>query len=647
MRLLLLMLICCTYQLKAQQGAEFCASAKQKEAQRRAYKTGSVDEVSAMSAYDVKFHHLNINVERNTTLLNGDVRTIAVVTANQLDTFVQELHNQLTVDSVEWMNGQNASFIRGDHSIHVKLPQAYNKNEVIDLKVYYHGDAHVNASAAIGSGFSTGTSTRWNAQATWSLSQPYSAYEWFPCKQALQDKIDSVYIDVTTSSENKAGANGLLKRVVNLAGNKSRYEWRTYYPIDYYLISVAVAKYTDYSTYVHMGNDSMLIQHYIYDNPQTLTDLKDLLDQTAPLIEAFSAHFGAYPFWKEKYGHSLVPIGGGMEHQTMTSIGTLNFGVVAHELAHQWFGDHVTCGTWKDIWLNEGFATYSEYLALEWLNSAQAATEITSQQNYAMMYPGGSVWFTDTTNVNRIFDSRLTYNKGGAFIHTLRFELNNDSLFFSILRDYQQQFAFSTANTIDFKQLLEQKSGRDFTQVFNQWFYGEGYPTFNIRWNQLNDTVYIQCQQGVSSPTVTPLFITPFELTLQTTGLDTTIRLVQDKQENWYKIPTNRQVVAVTVDNANWLMNKSNVNKDITIVGVDEKMLLNSISAYPNPAKDVLHLSVTGSNQDVIVYDAMGRICMQQQLTNGLLNVSTLSPGVYMVSIKDNITNVILRFVKQ
>lgn len=647
MRVIFIVLLCLSIQAQAQRGADACASIKQKNALAIARKTATPNQVSAMAGYDIKFHHLNLNIERNTTVISGNVRTLAIVKAALLDTFILELHNQHTVDSVEWMDGQNATFVRGEHNIQVKLPQTFITGQTIDVRVYYHGDAHVNASAAIGSGFSTGIATRWNAQATWSLSQPYSAYEWFPCKQALQDKIDSVYIDVTTSSENKVGANGLLKQVINLTGGKSRYEWHAFYPIDYYLISVAVAKYSDYSTYAHIDNDSMLIQHYIYDNPQTLTDLKDLLDNTAPLIEAYSAHFGKYPFWNEKYGHSLVPIGGGMEHQTMTSIGTLNFGVVAHELGHQWFGDHVTCATWKDIWLNEGFATYCEYLALEWLDPANAAQEITSQQNFAMLYPGGSVWFTDTTDINRIFDSRLTYNKGGAFIHTLRFELNNDSLFFAILRAYQQQFAYSTANTVEFKQLLEQMSGRDFTQVFNQWFYGEGYPTFNIRWNQVNDTVYVQCLQGVSNAAVTPLFVTSFELTLQTVGLDTTVRLMQDKQENWYKIPVSKEVVSVVVDKALWLMNKSNVYRDTAMVGLKEAPAGKRITVYPNPATNELYFSVSGSGQKVTVYDVMGRVCMEEYVTDGILQIGNLTPGVYTLAVSDKLTNAILRFVKQ
>jgi aminopeptidase N len=512
---------------------------------------------------------------------------------------------------------------------YVILPSTLSKFGLIDVTIYYHGDGHVTAGAAIGSGFSTGTSTRWGSQATWSLSQPYSAYEWFPCKQALQDKIDSVFVNVTTSSDNKVGSNGVLKNVISLPNNKVRYEWQSVYPTDYYLISVAVSNYVAYNTYAKLDGDSMLIQNYVYNNPQTLITFKPFFDQTADMITAFSGMFGKYPFWKEKYGHAMAPFSGGMEHQTMTSIGVIDFSIVAHELGHQWFGDHVTCQTWADIWLNEGFATYCEYLALEALNPSNAPLEMNQVHATVMQQPGGSIAFTDTTNVNRIFDSRLTYNKGGAFVHTLRFEMNNDSLFFALLKKYQQQFAFATASTNDFKLLLEQFTKRDFTQVFNQWFYGQGYPTFNVKWNQFNDTLFIQSTQTVSSST--PLFITPLEFKITTTSGDSVIRVQHTQLTNTYVVPLKKSATKLAVDPNNWILNGATVTKDPSWTGLFQSQLLTTLSAYPNPVANTLYLENIPLETTVTIYNQVGQLVLEVINAQRGIDVSNLPAGLYVV----------------
>jgi len=624
----------------------FCATHKQKYFQKSYGKAANTQQLSLMNEYDVKFHHINLNIERNSTIISGNVRTIAQVLVNQLDTFGFELHSNHTIDSVINASGEKLTLQHQLNFAYAVLPQSLQKNSLIDVTIYYHGDAYVTAGAAIGSGFTTGSSTRWGNQATWSLSQPYSAYEWFPCKQALQDKIDSVYTYVTTSNENRVGAIGVLKNILRLTGDKALYQWQSTLAVDYYLISVAVAKYVEYNTYAHINGDSMLIQDYIYDNPATLTTLKPELDKTAPMLEGFSNLFGKYPFWKEKYGHAMAPFSGGMEHQTMTSIGIINFGIVAHELGHQWFGDHVTCKTWKDIWLNEGFATYCEYLALELLSPSEAPADMLAVHNTVMSQPDGSIWFEDTTDVSRMFSSRLTYNKAGAFVHILRYELNNDSLFFAILKLYQQQFAFGTASTSDFKILLEQQSGKDFTQVFNQWFYGQGYPTFNVSWNQINDTLYLVSNQTTSS--TTPLFITPVEFKITFAGGDTTIRIMQNLNQVWFKVPLNKAVSLVTIDPNNWIINRGTATKDVTIVGLNESnQYQTNIKIFPNPAHQ--HIQIIGVNPSskVLVFDALGKVQISTTLKNNNLDISALNTGIYWVEVKDGSNQGCVKFVKQ
>jgi aminopeptidase N len=261
------------------------------------------------SAYDAQFHHLNLNIERTNKNISGSVRTIAKVLAAQLDTFAFELHSNLTIDSVI-CNGTPLAVLNLTHERRAVLPQTFYQNDEIEITIYYRGTPPTTSNNGFGDGFSNRSSPSWGNQISWSLSQPYGAYEWFPCKQALQDKLDSVWVFVTTDSSNRVGSNGLLTNVVSLPNGKKRYEWKSKYPIDYYLISVAVGQYVEYKQYAKPKgyNDSILILNYIYNNPQTLPNFKNYIDSTAQMVELFSELYGLYPFAEEKYGHAMAPL---------------------------------------------------------------------------------------------------------------------------------------------------------------------------------------------------------------------------------------------------------------------------------------------------------------------------------------------------
>ena len=157
----------------------------------------------------------------------------------------------------------------------------------------------------------------------------------------------------------------------------------------------------------------------------------------------------------------------------MTTQGFFEKTLTSHELAHQWFGDHVTCASWCDIWVNEGFASYSEQLMLEHLYPTQSAQNMLNVHNSVMSQSGGSVWVLDSLNEARIFDSRLTYDKGSAIIHTMRFVVNNDSTFFNALKQYQIQYKDSVAKGLDVKTSLESASGLNLNNLFQEWYFGE------------------------------------------------------------------------------------------------------------------------------------------------------------------------------
>ncbi len=642
MKKIILFIIAFAFSANAQE--HFCAKHKQASVARlinhQAKTSNLIPQISHELKYDVKFVHLNLNLERNTKYIIGGVKTIALVTAATLDTFQTLLHQNYIIDSVRF-NGALISSTRKDSLIKVGLPVALVSGSTFTSIVYYRGTAPTGG-AAIGSGYSTGTSGAWGNQASWSLSESIVAYHWWPCKQILTDKIDSSWVYVTTDSTNKVGSNGLLKNVV-VVGNKKRYEWKSKTPIDYYLISVALAKYKEYNLYAHplyLVNDSILIQNYIYDNAINnigwTNGQKVQLNKMPQVLEFESKMYGMYPFYKEKYGHCMAPFSGGMEHQTMTSLGFFDYYIDAHELGHQWWGDNVTCKSWGDIWINEGFASYTEHLVAQYLDNGNFATNLNSAHTSVMSQPGGSIFFTDTLNANRIFDSRLSYNKGGAIIHSLRFVTNDDTLWFRTLRNFQTAYKNSTASSVDFKNFYQTQTGINATQFFNQWYYGEGYPTFNVGWNFSNNICTIQSQQSTSTPSSVPLFITPMEYKIVRSGVpDTIVRVMHSNTIENYTFAVLGNVVDIICDPNNWIINKSTV---LQLIGINENAnTISEIKIGPNPTKGIFQ--ITSSLNEVLrvlINDVAGKFTLEKTFERELtIDLSQYANGIYSIKVLD------------
>ena len=505
------------------------------------------------SDYDVKLYKIDIEADDTSTDIKGYTEIIAVISVEGLKQFTLELTSTVRVDSVS-MNGRSVSFRREGDLLHILNPAPLPLGSKCCVKVYYAVTG--NKNGGFFSAVSNQTDGSWNIPVTWSLSEPLNAKNWFPCKQYLPDKADSVYVFITVPEKLKAGAPGVLTAVTPMPGGKSRYEWKSRYPTAFYLISFAVADYHDYTVYAHpKGVDKPVpVQNYIYNRDGFLEKNKAVIDSTTALIELYSELFLPYPFANEKYGHCVAPMGGGMEHQTMTTLSDFNFLLVAHELAHQWFGDLVTCTSFQDIWINEGFATYAEYLALEKLSSHESAMAwLREAHSIASWTQNGSVFVPaeKADDTWRIFSTSLSYKKGALLVHHIRRIINDDQMFFDVLRGFLNQYRFSVATGMDFKSFLEKQTGMDFTQFFNQWYFGEGYPIFDISWKKGekgNGFIELLVEHTGSAP-ATPLFVADLDLRMiNANGVDTLLQLPIRTHRDLFTIRTNSEVTGIETD---------------------------------------------------------------------------------------------------
>ncbi len=314
----------------------------------------------------------------------------------------------------------------------------------------------------------------------YSLSEPVFASTWFPCNDLPTDKaLADVYI--TNDSSSISVSNGFLAGQ-SISGSKKTYHWKTLYPIATYLIAIYSAPYKTFED-KFTADDGKVLPLVYYVMPGKLSDARRDFEDHPAYLKFFSKTFGEYPFIKEKYGVAeFLWNMGAMESQTITGIGSKFItgkkffsGTLIHELAHQWWGDAVTPKSWKDIWLNEGFATYSE--ALYWENYAGRDALISSMKSFSGKFEFGTLY----APLDNLFD-RMVYDKGAWVLHMLRREMG-DSTFFKILKEYYQTYKYKNASTADFENICEKISGKNLTNFFEQWVYkGKGIPELSYDW---------------------------------------------------------------------------------------------------------------------------------------------------------------------
>lgn len=439
---------------------------------------------------DIIHYDLSVDLYPKEKHLKG----IAVITG----TFTEEGISSLDLNFYDNMkinflalNGEETSFLHTGTKL--SIPLDVGEVDTFRVEVRYEGTPKSIGLSSFVFGEINGRSVVYN------LNEPVYASTWFPCNDIPYDKA-LTDVRITNDSIYTSVSNGILL-TESLEKNRKTAHWRTIYPISTYLISIYSSEYVNFTDHYvsEISGDTLPIEYYVFG--EHLQNARIDFAEHPRIINFFSDRFGEYPFIMEKYGIAefLWQLGA-MEHQTITGIGS-NFvsgrkfftDIYVHELAHQWWGDAVGPKSWKDIWLNEGFATYCEALYHEYKAGPEALQSFMLSkfnENFSgTLYDPGE-------NIYNLFSSTI-YNKGAWVLHMLRSEVG-DSIFFKILRRYYNDFKYKSAGTSDFVTVCEAVYGKELDRFFDQWVYtGSEMIKMNINWkikSVMDDSVIVEIE---------------------------------------------------------------------------------------------------------------------------------------------------------
>lgn len=589
---------------------------------------------------DVRHYRLELVVNPESEYLEGlNTMTVGVV-KDDVRFFRFWLHEAMTINSIE-VEGAAAEWARLDAEvIEVTLDRTYDQGEFFELGVDYEGSPVTAGLMSIVFEKHRG------APVVSTLSEPWFSYTWWPVKEDSRDKATGELL-ITVPQDLTVVSNGLLVGVENVAGDRRLFHWSSDYPMSPYLFAFSATRYTTFDDIYHHPDGSMPVEFFIYPDSDTVWNRAGWL-QSVEMLATLSDLYGPYPFIDEKYAIYQFPWGGGMEHQTATGQGGFSESLTAHELAHQWWGDMVTCATWSDIWLNEGFATYSEALWFEHESGEPdpRALRLAMSERRPRAFDD-SVYVHDPSKVSRIFSGNYSYRKGAWVLHMLRGVLG-DEVFFDVLAAYRERFEYLAATTDQFRKVAEEVWHGDLRWFFDQWVYGGGAPAYEYGWREhrVGGRWYLELfldQLQEESSFEMPIVIETVEL-----GKQRTYTVWNDDRREHFLIPVSSPVDDVVLDPDDWILARSKrvgafVEGPPRVVAIDPAPWSYVRAGAPFTMSVSFHKDVVLDASQFVVREKGGPVVPTmltydpESRTAILKSDQRLGYGIYEVSIADSV----------
>jgi aminopeptidase N len=449
------------------------------------------------TCFDVNYYDLRLKINFEEKTIQGS-NEIHFTVLSDFKVIQIDLFENMSLDSILF-KGEKLVFNRKFNAAFVDFPVLQKKNGQSYITVYYHGKPIIGENPPWDGGFTWKKDEEWQPWLGVSC-EGIGASLWWPNKDHLSDEPDSIRVTCDIPKNLKFVGNGVLE-VDEIIGERRSMTWKVSYPINNYNVTLNIGNYLNFKEYYTAEDGEKLLLDY-WVMPYNLTKAKEQFKQVPPMLACYESYFGKFPFWEDNYKLVETPYLG-MEHQTAIAYGNdykkgyngsdfsgigLDFDyIIIHETGHEYWGNLISAKDIADMWIHEGFCTYTEALYVECMYDYQKGQDYVNAKKRTV---GNDSPMAGIYDVNVEGDGDM-YNKGMLFLNTLRHVINDDELWFDLLKEMTtEKFAYQTVTANDIMFYFNKKTVMNLTPIFLQYIFYKDIPALYYNLEKIKGKKY-------------------------------------------------------------------------------------------------------------------------------------------------------------